>query len=85
MKLHYLCKKICRRQWMWQDVWTQTDATFPSLPLYNITATSAREIKTQICHSEFFSNLCDYYTVIEQARMFFTVLLFMFLHIFTSQ
>ena len=32
-------------------------AMFPSLPVYNITATSAREIKTQICHSEFFSNL----------------------------
>jgi len=69
---------------MWQDVQTQTDATFPSLPVYNITATSAREIKTQICHSEFFSNVRDYYMVIEQAIMFFTVLLFMFLYIFTS-
>jgi hypothetical protein len=70
---------------MWQDVETQTEATFPSLPVYNITATSAREIKTQICHSEFFSNLCDYYTVTEQANKFFTVVLFMSLHMFTSR
>lgn len=38
---------------MWQDVQTQTEATFPSLPVYSITAISAREIKTQIYYSEF--------------------------------
>jgi hypothetical protein len=45
---------------MWQNVQIQTKATFPLLPLYNITATSAQEIKTEMCYSEFFSNLCDY-------------------------